>query len=42
MSANALGRVEGTFDADRNFDRLWTLFETDGAAAGTARNGGGR
>src|SRR6185503_11144950 len=38
MSANALGRVEGTFDADRNFDRLWTLFETDGAAAGTARN----
>lgn len=45
LSANALGRVDEVFDADRNFERVWALFETDGgrtpsptpAAEGTAR-----
>jgi glycosyltransferase involved in cell wall biosynthesis len=45
LSANARGRVVEAFDADRNFERLWKLFE-DGdtapariapAAAGAAR-----
>ena len=40
MSASALGRVEGTFDAERNFERLWTLFETDGAPAAANGHGG--
>jgi len=29
-------------DADRNFDRLWQLFATDGAASGASGNGGAR
>lgn len=40
MSANALGRALGTFDADRNFERLWALFESDGALAGVNGLGG--
>ena len=33
MSEAARARILGEFDADRNFERLWTLFETDGASA---------
>jgi len=36
MSEAARARVLGEFDADRNFERLWELFETDGRAAGAA------
>lgn len=32
MSEAARARILGEFDADRNFERLWSLFETDGAA----------
>ena len=33
MSEAARARILGEFDADRNFERLWSLFEIDGAAA---------
>ena len=36
MSEAARARILGEFDADRNFERLWDLFETDGAAHATA------
>jgi glycosyltransferase involved in cell wall biosynthesis len=32
MSEAARARILGEFDAERNFERLWTLLETDGAA----------
>jgi glycosyltransferase involved in cell wall biosynthesis len=41
LSANALGRVGDVFDADRNFERLYALFESDGRATPAATNGGG-
>jgi len=34
MSDAARARILGEFDADTNFEHLWTLFETDGRAAG--------
>jgi len=37
MSEAARQRILGEFDADTNFERLWELFRTDGAAAGPAR-----
>lgn len=42
LSANALGRVEGTFDADRNFERLWALFQGGEREWGAHRAGGER
>jgi glycosyltransferase involved in cell wall biosynthesis len=36
LSAGARGRVSDVFDADTNFERLWRLLETDGAADGAA------
>lgn len=41
LSANALGRVGDVFDADRNFEKLYRLFESDGRSATPSSNGGG-
>jgi glycosyltransferase involved in cell wall biosynthesis len=39
LSASARGRVDHDFDADRNFERLWALLESDGARLETAPDG---
>lgn len=39
MSEAARSRVLSEFDADSNFERLWQLFENDGAVAGAPRAG---
>ena len=37
MSEAARGRILSEFDADANFERLWGLFESDGAASAAAK-----
>lgn len=38
MSEAARARILGEFDADANFERLWAIFQSDGAALAPARS----